>query len=46
VEIKACINCANAYGVAEDLRNMNFEVKGMGKPLTDYLKSDVKVLTF
>lgn len=46
VEIKACIVCADAYGVAEDLKNLDFEVKGMGKPLTDYLKSDAKVLTF
>lgn len=46
VEIQACIACANAYGVTEDLKNLNFEVKGMGKPLSDYLKSDAKVLTF
>lgn len=46
VEIQACIACATAYGVVEDLKNLNFEVKGMGKPLTDYLKSDAKVLTF
>jgi hypothetical protein len=46
VEIQACIACASDYGVVEDLKNLNFEVKGMGKPLTDYLKSDAKVLTF
>jgi hypothetical protein len=46
VEIQACIACASAYGVVEELKNLNFEVKGMGKPLTDYLKSDAKVLTF
>ena len=46
VEIRACIACATAYGVVDDLKNLNFEVKGMGKPLTDYLKSDAKVLTF
>ncbi len=45
VEIKACIVCATAYGVVEDLKDLNFEVKGMGKPLTEYLKSDAKVLT-
>jgi len=45
VEIKACIACATAYGVVEDLKNLDFEVKGMGKPLTDYLKSDAKVLS-
>lgn len=46
VEIQACIACASAYGVVEELKDLDFEVKGMGKPLTDYLKSDAKVLTF
>ncbi len=45
VEIRACIVCATAYGVEDELKNLGFEVKGMGKPLTDYLKSDAKVLT-
>ncbi|MEX0981898.1 MAG: DsrE family protein [Bacteroidales bacterium] len=46
VEIQACIVCATAYGVVDELKNLNFEVKGMGKPLSDYLKSGAKVLTF
>lgn len=46
VVIEACIACANAYGVAEDLKKLGYDVKGMGKPLTDYLKSGAKVLTF
>lgn len=46
VQLKACIVCADSYGVTEILKNMNIEVKGMGKPLSDYLKSDAKVLTF
>jgi hypothetical protein len=46
VVIEACIVCANAYGVTDDLKNMDFVVKGMGSPLTDYLKSGAKVLTF
>lgn len=47
VEIRACIACASAYGVTDDLKGLGFEVAGMGKPLTDYLKNDsVKVLTF
>lgn len=44
--IEACIACANSYGIADDLKDLGFVVKGMGKPLTDYLKSDTKVLTF
>jgi hypothetical protein len=46
VEIQACIACATAYGVVDEFKNLDFEVKGMGKPLSDYLKSDAKVLTF
>ena len=38
--------CSNAYGITEDLKKLGFDVKGMGKPLTDYLKSGAKVLTF
>ncbi len=46
VVIEACIVCANAYGVTDDLKDMGFVVKGMGSPLTGYLKSGAKVLTF
>jgi len=46
VVIEACIACANAYGIAEYLKKLGFDVKGMGRPLTDYLKSGAKVLTF
>ncbi|MFO8235033.1 MAG: DsrE family protein [Bacteroidales bacterium] len=46
VEIQACIACASSYNVVDDLKALGFEVKGMGKPLTDYLKSDAKVITF
>ena len=46
VEIQACIACASSYNVVEELKELGFEVKGMGKPLSEYLKSDAKVLTF
>ncbi len=46
VVIEACISCANAYGIADNLKKLGFDVKGMGKPLSDYLKSGAKVLTF
>lgn len=46
VIIEACIACANAYGITDELKKLGYDVKGMGKPLTDYLKSGVKVLTF
>ena len=46
VEIRACVVCANMYEVTEELKGMGFDVQGMGKPLTEYLKGDAKVLTF
>lgn len=46
VVIEACIVCADAYGVADELKKLDFDVKAMGKPLSDYLKTGAKVLTF
>jgi hypothetical protein len=46
VVIEACIACATAYNIVDDLKKLGFDVKGMGKSLTDYLKSGAKVLTF
>ena len=46
VEIRACIVCANMYEVTEELKAMDFDVQGMGRPLTEYLKSGAHVLTF
>jgi hypothetical protein len=46
VKVQACIVCADMYGVSDDLRAMGIEVKGMGKPLSDLLKADWKLLTF
>ena len=46
VVLEACVVCADSYQVTAELRALGFDVKGMGKPLTDYLKSGAKVLTF
>jgi len=46
VIVEACVACADAYGVSDDLRKLGYDVKGMGKPLTDYLKNGARVLTF
>jgi hypothetical protein len=46
VKVEACIACADSYGVTEELRKLGVEVKPMGKPLTDMLKQNQKVLTF
>jgi hypothetical protein len=46
VDVKACVVCADSYGVSDRLREMGIEVKGMGEPLTNLLKGDWEVLTF
>jgi len=46
VVVEACVACANNYGVADDLRSLDIDVKPMGVPLTDRLKGPWKVLTF
>jgi hypothetical protein len=46
VVIQACRACSDSYGVSEQLRKLGIDVKYMGKPLTDMLKSGWKVLTF
>lgn len=44
--LEACIACADMYGVSDDLRKLGIDVKGMGVPLSDYLKENRKVITF
>ena len=46
-DVKACVACANSYGVSDKLRRLGIEVKAMGKPLTDLLQDDGwEVITF
>lgn len=40
VEVQACVVCADSYGVADQIRALDIEVKAMGQPLTDYLQDD------
>lgn len=40
VKFQACIACADMFGVTEDLRELDIEVKPMGKPLTGLLQDD------
>ena len=44
ITIEACKDCCDNYGVTERLENLGINVKYMGKPLTDYLKNNEKVL--
>lgn len=47
VRFQACVVCADMYGVAQTLRDMGIEVKGMGQPLSRLLQDDGwKVMTF
>lgn len=46
IVLEACIACAERYGVTGKLRELGIDVKGMGKPLTDYIKEGRRVLTF
>jgi hypothetical protein len=46
IVVQACVACADSFGVSEKLRALNIEVKGMGRPLSDLIKSDWEVLTF
>lgn len=46
VIVEACVACAMSYGIVEDLKKIGITVRGMGEPLSNYLKSGWKVLTF
>ncbi|UCC50033.1 MAG: DsrE family protein [Gemmatimonadota bacterium] len=46
VELVACKACADSYGISGKLEELGVEVKYMGRPLTEMLKSDWVVVTF
>jgi len=46
VVVEACLACAKKYGVVDALKDLGIDVKLMGEPLSQRLKSDWKVLTF
>lgn len=46
VVTEACVACARRYKVDSDLKALGLDVKAMGKPLSDRLKDDRKVITF
>jgi hypothetical protein len=46
VIVQACVACANMYGVTNNLKACEVDVKGMGVPLTKYLKSGYKVISY
>ena len=46
IVLKTCKWCSDQYGVSSVLDSLGVDVEYMGEPLTDYLKSGYKVLTF
>ncbi len=45
VHVEACKKCSDNFGVSETLVNLGIDVRYMGEPFTNYLKSGEKVLT-
>ncbi len=47
IRVQACKACSDSYGVSDNLAALGIEVKGMGQPLTAYLKEpNTHVITF
>jgi len=46
VIVEACIACSNQYGVTNDIKVCEVDVKGMGVPLTRYLKRGYKIISY
>lgn len=45
VNVVACIACATQFGVVEELQSLGIELKPMGEPLTDIIKTKKKLIT-
>ncbi len=46
VVLEACLSCSDAYGVTEQIKALGADVKYMGIPTAEYLKTGYHVLTF
>jgi len=46
VILEACIACSNMLGVTEELKALGIDVKGMGVPLSNYMKNGYHVLSY
>jgi len=46
INVEACKACADRYNVSDTLAELGVDVKYMGEPLTEYIKSNKKVITF
>lgn len=45
IKVEACMACARMYEVDGKLQDLGIDVKGMGVPLSNYLKDGWKVLS-
>jgi len=45
VQIEACKACSDNFGITDKLTKLGINVRYMGEPLTDYIKSGEKILT-
>jgi hypothetical protein len=45
IKIEACKACTDHFGVSNDLQKLGINVRFMGVPLTEYIKSGEKLLT-
>jgi hypothetical protein len=45
VSIEACKDCCDKFGVTDRLIQLGINVRYMGEPLTDYIKSGERILT-
>lgn len=46
VHVSACRENSDTYGVSEKLAELGVDVKYMGEPVTEMLKSGAKIITF
>ena len=46
VVLEACVACSNMYNVTNELKVCEVDVKGMGVPLTRYLKRGYKIISY
>ena len=44
--LEACIACSNMYNVTNELKVCEVDVKGMGVPLTRYLKRGYRIVSY
>ncbi len=45
VQVRACIACANQFGVTEKLESLGITVLSMGQPLTEIIQNNEKLIT-